>query len=499
MVLVTKDMFASGRMIILTAFSLAIVSRAEEVRLIRSVSGPSGKVVGPKFVLDEIRNRFVHPQDKSFVVFFEWEAPPGNYVLTAHWRRPDGQMDSISPDIKIETTTKELTCYWTYILDPEMMPGVWSVEVRINGEPAGAHSFEIAGTSPPRVTSQQAPATRPPTLDEIFRDTMPSIVWVRRFDAAGKRADTATGFVVGKDRVVTALQAVDGASKLEVEFEGGRKVETDELLAWSRAGDWAVIGVGTGDIPGLLLTGQKALGVGERVIVFNVEGGARAIGGVDISGKRSVERFGERIQLTPAISPEAAGGPLLNSKGEVAGILGGSVLPGSRFDVRHTSVNPALGIAANALSAATPASAISLPNANKPSKLSDLTEAGVLIAPLRDMDSLLYLGTSTKMGRHISDPLPHDVWEFSKHDKQVWVISEWQKRGKVSKGMLGAKVYDDQNHVRVVVDARKISLSWSPMRSAFSFETAALNPGVYRIDLSWDDQPVWRTFIRVTD
>lgn len=481
------------------AFGSAAVLPAADIHLVRSVSGPSGKVVGPKFVLDEVRTRFVHPQDKSLIASFEWEAPAGSYVLTALWKRPDGQVDSISPDVKIESSTKELACYWTYLLNAEMIPGVWSAEVRINGEPAGVHSFEIAGTSPPKAAFSQQAAPKPPTLDEIFRTTVPSLVWVRRFDATGKLADTASGFVLGKDRIVTALQAVDGATKVEIEFAGGRRVATDEILAWSRASDMAIIGVDTATASGLSLSDPNALRVGERAITFNIEGGARAIGGVDISGKRNVERFGDRIQFSPALSPEAVGSPLLDSTGGVVAILGGSVMPGSRFDVHHTNVNPALGIVANVMNTATPISALPKSSSDKPSKIAELVARGVLTPPLQDMGSLLYLSTSTEVGKHASDPLPRDMFEFSRRDKLVWVISEWQKRSKVSKGMLGAKVYDDQNRVRVVLEPRKISLSTAPLRSAFSFETAPLTPGLYRIDLAWDDQPVGRTFIRVTD
>lgn len=60
------------------ALELAIGAHAaESPRLIRSLSGPSGRVVGPKFVFDDTRNRFVFPQDKSLTVYFEWEAQPG--------------------------------------------------------------------------------------------------------------------------------------------------------------------------------------------------------------------------------------------------------------------------------------------------------------------------------------------------------------------------------------------------------------------------------------
>jgi S1-C subfamily serine protease len=477
--------------------AVAAASLAGDFRFVRSLSGPSGKVEGSRYVFDEVRNRFVLPQDKVLIVYFEWEGPPGPHVLTGLWRRPDGQVDSISADVRIEPNSRDMACYWHYTLSAETMPGVWALEVRIDGQPSGSHSFEIAGTAPPSRASEAPP--KPPSLDRIFRAVSPSLVWVRKYNAAHKYTDTASGFVAGKDHIMTALQAVDGASRLEVEFAGGRKSETDRILAWSRSGDWAVVSVSTGDLPALQPGDPKLIQVGERLIVFNVEGGTKAIGGVDISGRRNVPGFGERIQFSPAISSEAAGGPLFDLHGRVAGILGGNVIPGNRFDPRHMSVNPALGILTGALNAATPVPAIPAQLPEKASSLSELVAAGVLTAPVSEMDGLIYVTTANEMTKAASDPLPRDVWEFSRRDKQVWVISEWQKRGRVSKGLLAAKVYDGQNRVRVVVQPKKVSLYPIPLRSGIGFSPESLNPGIYRIDLLWDDQPVWRTFIRVAD
>jgi len=92
-----------------------------------------------------------------------------------------------------------------------------------------------------------------------------------------------------------------------------------------------MVAVNTADLPALQLGDSEAIGVGERLIVFNVEGDAKAIGGVDISGKRNMQGFGDRIQFAPSISLEAAGGPLLDVKGRVVGVLGGSLMPGARF------------------------------------------------------------------------------------------------------------------------------------------------------------------------
>ena len=477
----------------------AALTNAGEIRLLRAVSGPSGKVDGSQFIFDQTRSRFVHPQDSFFVVYFEWEAPLGTHALTAYWKRPDGQVASISPDAKIESKSKLLACYWTYLLDPAMMPGVWSVEVRIDGQPAGSHPFEIAGTASPQPPPATPPAPKLPTLDQIFRAVSPALVWVRRFDATGRHPEAALGFVLEKDRVATALQAVDGATRLEVEFVGGRRVETDELLAASRAGDWAILAVDTGATPGLGLGDAAAVTIGERLVLFTVEGGAKVIGGVDISGKRTVPGFGERIQFSPGIPSAAAGGPLLDLNGKVVGIVGGSVTPGANSDVSHTAVNQALGILPGGVSAVTPIAALQRPVSAKTAKLSDLLAAGVLSAPLSDSDGLVSVQTFLDIPKNATEELPREVTQFSRRDQHIWVVSMWMKRGKVYKGALSAKVYDDQNRVRLAVEPKKMSLIQVPIRSSFSFSPAPLDTGVYRIDLIWDDQPVWRTFIRISD
>jgi len=175
---------------------------ADPPRLIRSLSGPSGKAVGTNFVLDETRSRFVYPRDSSLVIYFQWEATVGNHVLTGSWKQPDGRVASISPDVKVETTNSELSCYWIFSLSPGLSNGVWTLEVRVDGQPAGSHPFEIAGMEA---------APKQITIDQIFRTVGPSLVWIRKLDEAGRRIDTATGFVLQTNAVGTAFQSIDAA------------------------------------------------------------------------------------------------------------------------------------------------------------------------------------------------------------------------------------------------------------------------------------------------
>jgi hypothetical protein len=314
----------------------AAQSRVEAPRLIRSLSGPSGRVAGSKFIFDETRNRFVYPQDKTLTVYFEWEAPPGLHVLTASWRQPDGRINSISSDVKIETQTTSLNCYWIFTLTPGLPNGVWTLEATIDGQPAGSHSFEIAGMEAPKPEAAPVAPEPPkqPTVDEIYKAVSPSVVWIYKLDDAGRRVDTSSGFVSARGRITTAFQAIDSAARLEVEFAAGRKVRMDSVLGCSRTGDWALLKLDTGSAPAIPRGKPQDVAVGDRLIVFNVEAGARVIGGVDIGGKRTVKDFGDRIQISPPVAAEAAGGPLLDVFGRVVAILGGSLTPGARFDGR---------------------------------------------------------------------------------------------------------------------------------------------------------------------
>jgi hypothetical protein len=321
-------------------------------------------------------------------------------------------------------------------------------------------------------------------------------VWVRRFDGEGNLADTASGFVLSKNRIATAFQNVDAASRIEIEFASGLRVQTDDVVAYSRKGDWAVLAAPTGDIAPMRRGDPAATVVGARLMVFNVEGSAKAIGGVDISGKRSLPAFGERIQYSPGLTVDTAGGPLLDSTGGVIAILGGSIAPGTRLDAHHMNMMVP-GLTPHMLNAATPISSIATPLAEKAEKLGDLVAAGAMAAPLAGMDGLIYVVTCREAPSQLLDPLPRAVAEFSRRDKNVAVLSEWVKKGKVGKGVLAARIYDGENHERIAVPPKKVTLSSTITRSTFGFAPAPLEPGLYRIDLIWDDRPVWRTFIRI--
>jgi hypothetical protein len=265
------------------SFSFAADS---SIRMIRSLSGPSGKVVEGKFVLDEIRNRFVFPRDNSLVVYFECKAPKGDYTLTAYWKDPQGRTVAISPDAKIQTTNEELNSYWILMVDASKPSGIWTVEMRANGQPVGSHSFELYVPETPKV-QQGVAAHATPTLNELYRTVSKSLVWVYKLDAAGRRTDTSSGAVIAKDAILTAFQSIDVAAKIEIELSDGIKSPIEEIIACNRFEDWALLKASTRDVPPIKIGKPEAIVIGEQSIVFSVDPGrSRIIGAVDITGRK---------------------------------------------------------------------------------------------------------------------------------------------------------------------------------------------------------------------
>jgi hypothetical protein len=444
-------------------------------------------------VFDETRNRFVYPQDRSLTVYFEWEATPGDHVLTATWRQPDGRIVSVSPDVKIQTTSKELNCYWIFSIAPTLPNGTWTVEIRVDGQPAGSHAFELAGLES---TNSRF------TLDRAFRTYGPAVVMVYKLDSAGRRMDASSGFVIAPNAVATAFQSIDAAPGIEVEFADGLKFQGSEVLAVSRLGDWAVLAVDTRNIVPIPRGDSQPVAVGSQLSAFSLDAGTRVIVPINIGAVSPVPGYGTRIRFSPALSPESAGGPVIDERGSVVGILGGSLTPGSRVEQRAADVSPWLLLLrqqseGNSATAVTEVP-LTLPAAGK--TLSTLKNEGILTTPLSPMPEFLSGGATTQLPKDVSSRDIRNVTEFSaRDDAQIAVYTYWMKRAKLSKGELSATVFDATNRIRGTIPSTKVSLDSREHRFSFTLSPKALSPGYYRVDVCWDGKPAWRTYLRILD
>ncbi|MEX2589973.1 MAG: trypsin-like peptidase domain-containing protein [Chitinophagales bacterium] len=132
-----------------------------------------------------------------------------------------------------------------------------------------------------------------------------------------------SGVIVGKDGyVLSAYHVVDGVNKIQVQFSEGLQLNA-EVLAYDQEHDIVLLKIVGSGFQALPLGVDREFSLGEDVVTIgtpaNVDLGQSVAKGI-LSGKRLVE---ENIyyQIDISVSPGNSGGPLLNKKGEVIGIV----------------------------------------------------------------------------------------------------------------------------------------------------------------------------------
>jgi putative serine protease PepD len=141
---------------------------------------------------------------------------------------------------------------------------------------------------------------------------------------------TGTGFVVdGQGHIVTAAHVVDGASSITVKFSDGTSRKAT-VTGKDDATDVAVLKVDPSGLTlhPLKLASSASLDVGQSVAAIGDPFGyARSISTGIVSGvDRTISApngftVAHAIQTDAALNPGNSGGPLLNAKGEVVGIV----------------------------------------------------------------------------------------------------------------------------------------------------------------------------------
>lgn len=507
-------------------------SQVSPVRLIRAASGPNGRTIGDRFVFDEERRRFDLSRDKSLIVYMEWVGRAGDHRITGVWKRPDGSTAYISSDIEVRSNSQRFSAYWTFALDKSMEAGNWQLVASVDGAPAGDYSFEILATPidptaapsssvhPPTFGQPDAGdsmveakvSVRLPTLDQLYEHRK-ALVRVHRLDSAGRRLGSMSGFVVMPGVVATTFQAMDVSDKVELQFPDGTKLEAKELLAYDALADWTLLRVETGPVDPPPTADSTDTKLGERFVAFNVDAqDTPVIGGVHYAGRKQ-DGKAERYVFDPPLRDESMGGPLFDPGGNLVGLLSACVGSGVRAGVE---VKYVVGEFSSycAKNTAVPVSAFSA-HLSAPSgesitavSLASLRQAGVITPPLREQPALSYAGTrrlqdAPQQKRIAGRLLRDDRRQFTRADGPVAVYSWWSQPEQVKKQdsiMMSVAVYDNTN--KLVKETQSLTVKppkKAPGEVLVDFSTTDLAPGMYRVDILADMQPVWRTYIAIAD
>lgn len=470
-------------------------------KVLRSVSGAAGHEANGRYVMDDPRSVFTAAKDAKVTVYFEWEGPLGPHHFEGLWKSPEGRIVLIS-DFRYEAKAPRYSGYWSMLLTDTTPSGEWSMEARIDGEPAGTHSFVITGSP-----TASAPAAGPRLLSsaDLYQKAMDASVSIAKIGADGVVLDKGSGFWVGDGRILTAFNVIDGASSLRVSLKDGSQLTTDQAIAWNRWQDWALLKLEGTAKPWLKRAADQPK-VGDRCVLLEVGPvGARLADG-SITGKNAFPRAGERLLVASGITSASFGGPLLDEYGNYVGILGGSILPGGD-PIKTLSLLSEPGAVGQPKDWETTGLAVPsnlLPDFNlagSTTRLAELANRGEFLPPVMKSNSMQFVTLASAVSKDRGGlPSPRDYKRvFSRRDKEAVAYVNWQAQSKEKFSCI-LRLFDADN--KLVSESKSRELSLAPgkyMSTTWDISVGSMFPGIYRVDLVLDGKTAWRDFFRVTD
>ena len=213
---------------------------------------------------------------------------------------------------------------------------VWAVAI------TGIVVFRGTGGAPSapaaaRPSAAPSASAAPLTVAQIYQTVLPSLVSIRSTGKAGPPAaaaksmtesSTGTGVIANADgTIITADHVIAGAVAIQVTYTDGTTAAA-EVKSADRAHDIATLTPAKGPETLVPATLGGGLGVGDDVVAMGNPLGltASTTSGVVSGLNRTMSRaeggdITGLIQFDAAVNPGSSGGPLLNDRGQVAGIV----------------------------------------------------------------------------------------------------------------------------------------------------------------------------------
>ena len=184
--------------------------------------------------------------------------------------------------------------------------------------------FRVGGEEkdPSRIDLVNPNKKLPKNIALMAKKIRPSIVVVTQEGREGKTVGTGTGFVISENGLIATCAHVIGESRLiKVRFDNGNEYKVEQIFASDRKLDLAILKINAKDLKPLQVESTQISEQGSEVIAMgNPQGLEFSIVRGIISGIREIDNQ-SLIQIAIPIEPGNSGGPLLNDKGNVCGIL----------------------------------------------------------------------------------------------------------------------------------------------------------------------------------
>jgi serine protease Do len=160
------------------------------------------------------------------------------------------------------------------------------------------------------------------TVEELTEQVRPSLCAITtRGRDAGERG-LGTGFAVSADGLIaTAAHVVGEGRPVAVEFPDGKKYDAVAVHAFDLKHDLAIIKIDAKGLKPLALGDSDALKDGQPAVAFGNPRGLRfsVVSGV-VSATREVDGR-KLVQLALTVEPGNSGGPVVDAKGRVIGVV----------------------------------------------------------------------------------------------------------------------------------------------------------------------------------
>ncbi len=162
----------------------------------------------------------------------------------------------------------------------------------------------------------------PHSVQDIAKTVRNSIVTIRHAGRSGKAEGLGTGFVIAADGLIaTNLHVIGEARPVSVELADGQSFDVIEIHASDSPSDLAVIRIPARGLIPLDLGDPATLADGQEVMAIgNPLGLERSVVAGHVSGRRRIDGH-EMIQVAMPIEQGNSGGPLLDLRGQVHGVI----------------------------------------------------------------------------------------------------------------------------------------------------------------------------------
>ena len=472
-----------------------------QFRVVRSLCGSKGTSHGSDFRVEDPKNEFHPAEDHQIIVYFEWEGPPGSHHAEGIWRSPDGKA-VVTSDFDLASQSTHYSGYWTLAIPEAVAPGLWALEATIDGQPAGTQTFRIVSERNASPTVPGAPL--PPTPAEVYQRAASASVFVTSQDAQGEAITRGFGFFIDKNFVLTSFQVVDGATSVRIDLADGTHTVVNDLVAWSRPNDWAILKVDYDKAQPLEKAAPDSWKVGDLCYVLTSQGqGSRTIQSVNLTGLQGSGKASQRLTVSQFGGQNVLGTPLLDSYGRVIGLLSGGLagMGSSRMGNWTAYLDPGQGMTAIADLTVLPLAQLPATATSQPtSTFADLAARGALEKPLPQISQVITGSFCEDFRRIASDIMPVSPTRTFSHARgNLAVVVDWAPVKKI-KGMQQLRVYDLNNQPVLQTNASKIDLQPRVTNtSAWKLSIATIPPGIYRVDVLIDGEPQWREFFHLVD